>query len=144
MEPTPRLYQCVRCHTQAVICTQCDHGQIYCGNVCAALARKKSMQLAGIRYQTTFRGKRNHAARQTRYRKRLSEIVTHQGSPSLPPHALMDVIENVTKKTVNEPIKALLTCCFCKKPISDWFRNDFLRRRSYKKSRLLHASPQAP
>ena len=87
MKHAPRLFQCALCHTQCRVCSKCDRGQIYCNEVCAVFARKKSVKLAGMRYQKTFNGKRNHAARQARYRKRQNEIVTHQGSPPMPQHA---------------------------------------------------------
>ena len=29
MEKDARLFNCVRCHTQTIICRKCDHGQIY-------------------------------------------------------------------------------------------------------------------
>ena len=102
------------------------------------------MKLAGMRYQKTFNGKRHHAARQARYRMRQRKIVTHQGSPSMSQHASMDSLENKPKKTENEHKKQALTCCFCEKPVSDWIRNDFLRRRRSHASSVSTASPQAP
>ena len=144
MKHVPRLFQCALCHTQSRVCSKCDRGQIYCGTVCAVFARKKSMKLAGMRYQRTFNGKRNHAARQARYRMRQNEIVTHQGSPLMPQHASMNSLENKTEKTKNEHKKLALTCCFCEKPVSDWIRNDFLRRRGSHASSGSKASPQAP
>ena len=144
MKHIPRLFQCAICHTQSRICSTCDRGQIYCGKVCAVFVRKKSMKLAGMRYQKTFNGKRHHAARQARYRMRQRKIVTHQGSPSMSQHAPMDSLENKPKKTENEHKKQALTCCFCEKSVSDWIRNDFLRRRRSHASSVSKASPQAP
>ena len=144
MEPTPRLYQCLLCHEQAVICSKCDHGQIYCSKVCSKIARCKSLKLSNVRYQATFNGKRHHAARQARYRKRHKEIVTHHGSPSRHQHASISLLENKTKNTENRQPKSIPICCFCKKPVSDWFRNHFLRRRGYQKQMEIRAIPQAP
>lgn len=144
MKHAPRLFQCALCHTQSRVCSKCDRGQIYCGTVCAVFARKKSMKLAGVRYQRTFNGKRNHAARQARYRMRQSEIVTHQGSPPIPQHASMNSLENKAEKTKNAQHKSALICCFCKKPVSDWIRNGFLRRRRSHASAGSKTSPQAP
>ena len=144
MKHTPRLFQCALCHTQSIVCSKCDRGQIYCGTVCAVFARKKSMKLAGMRYQRTFNGKRNHAARQALYRIRQSKIVTHRGSPSMLQHASMNSFENKTEKTENGHKKLALTCCFCEKPVSDWIRNDFLRRRRSHSSSGSKAFPQAP
>lgn len=144
MKHIPRLFQCALCHTQSRVCSKCDRGQIYCGSVCAVFARKKSMKLAGMRYQRTFNGKRHHAAREARYRMRQKEIVTHQGSPPMPQHASMDSLEKETKKTENGHWKIALTCCFCEKPVSDWIRNGFLRRRRSHSSSGSKSYPQAP
>jgi len=144
MKHVPRLFQCALCHTQSRVCSKCDRGQIYCGTVCAVFARKKSMKLAGMRYQRTFNGKRNHAARQARYRRRQSKIVTHRGSPLMPQDASMNSLENKIENTKNGYKKLALTCGFCEKPVSDWIRNDFLRRRRSHASSGSKASPQAP
>ena len=63
-EPTYRLYQCRRCGVQVQICSQCDHGNIYCAGECSRLARRECMGRAGARYQRTLRGARRHAERQ--------------------------------------------------------------------------------
>ena len=144
MEQTPRLFQCALCHTQSIVCSKCDHGQIYCGTGCAIFARKKSMKLAGIRYQRTFNGKRNHAARQARYRIRQNKIVTHLGSPQTPQRASIQLFENNPKKTENRQLGSPPICCFCKEPVSYWLRNHFLRRRGHQKQIGLRAIPQAP
>lgn len=144
MKHATRLFQCALCHTQSRVCSKCDRGQIYCGTVCAFFARKKSMKLAGIRYQRTFNGKLNHAARQARYRMRQNEIVTHQGSLSMPQYAPINSLKNESEETETRQKKSVLTCDFCKKPVSDWIRNDFLRRRRSRSSSGSKASPQAP
>ena len=144
MEPTSRLYQCLFCHAQTVVCSKCDHGQIYCSKVCSKIARYKSLKLAGIRYQATFSGKRHHAARQASYRKRQNKIVTHLGSPQTPQRASIQLFENNPKKTENRQLGSPPICCFCKKPVSYWLRNHFLRRRGHQKQIGLRAIPQAP
>jgi hypothetical protein len=144
MEPTARLYQCILCHKQVTICSKCDRGNIYCAPICAARARMKSLKLAGFRYQTTLNGKRHHAARQACYRMRLRKIVTHRGSPLTPQHASIKSIENKTENSEIGHNRSTLTCFFCKNPISDWLRNDFLRRRDHKKSSRLNACAQSP
>jgi len=78
-----RLYVCLRCRAQVLVCSHCDRGQIYCAGACAQEARQRSRQAAGKRYQATYRGRLNHAARAGRYRAR-QKIVTHQGSPPQP------------------------------------------------------------
>lgn len=144
MEPTARLYLCIRCHVQVVLCSGCDHGQIYCGNVCAFFVRQKSLRLARSRYQKTFIGRRNHAACQARYRKKLKNKVTDHTSPPSTQNAPMKSLKNKPEKTDNEQSKPTLTCFFCKKTVSAWVRNDFLRQRGHKKQTLSRTSPQAP
>ena len=78
-----RLFVCARCRVQGLVCSHCDRGQIYCAGSCAQEARQHARQAAGKRYQATYRGRLNHAARAGRYRAR-QKIVTHQGSPPQP------------------------------------------------------------
>ncbi len=144
MEPIARLYNCTLCHIQSLICSKCDHGQIYCGKDCAVIARRASLKEAGIRYQSTPRGKRNHAARQARYEMKLKFNLTHHPSLEIPLCAPMQQPENNAEKTKTGHQEAILFCCFCEKPVSDWLRNDFLRRREHKKLVRFTAYPQAP
>ena len=144
MEPTSRLFQCALCHTQVIVCSKCDHGQIYCSDSCSALARQQSLRAAGKRYQATINGKRNHAARQARYEMKLKSNLTHHGSPYTSQCASMHELENNAKKSENEQQKLRLICCFCYKPVSAWFRMDFLHRKNNKTSFRLSVSPQAP
>lgn len=81
-----RLFLCAGCRAQVVLCSRCDHGQHYCGRACAKRARRAKQRDAGLRYQDSPKGRRNHAARQRRLRQRRRggrRSVTHQGS--LPP-----------------------------------------------------------
>lgn len=144
MESTSRLYQCARCHHQVNICRKCDHGNIYCGLVCAVLARIKSLRLAGARYQATLNGKHHHAARQAQYRLRHQKKVTHQSSPPSPSYAPIQLLENKPKNIDIDQENTGITCCFCKKMVSAWLRKDFLRRRGSKKTGGSQACPQAP
>ena len=144
MEPIPRLFLCIRCHKQVVICSKCDHGQIYCGVPCAHFARQQSLILARLRYQRTFKGKQNHAACQARYRKKLRNKVMDHTYPQTPQHDVINLLEKKTEKTVIIQLTRSLTCCFCKKTVSDWLRNDFLRRRDRKSATRLRTSAQAP
>jgi len=102
------------------------------------------MKLAGARYQATFIGKRNHAARQARYRKHQNQLVTHHTSNPVPQCASMQQLENDAKKSERAQQKTVLICCCCHKPVSSWLRNDFLQRRNSKKIFRLAANPQAP
>ena len=56
----------------------------------------------------------------------------------------MDSLKKNPKNTEKEQEFKQLTCCFCKKQVSDWLRSDFLRRRVSKNRAELRASPQAP
>ena len=76
-----RLFVCVRCGCEVVVCSCCDRGQIYCEVDCARQARRQTLHGAGRRWQRSARGRRMHAARMARYRARQREIVTHHGSP---------------------------------------------------------------
>jgi hypothetical protein len=144
MEPTPRLFLCMRCHAQVVLCSRCDHGQIYCSIVCAHFARQKSLRLARLRYQQTFNGRRNHAASQGRYRMKLKIKVTDHTSPPPFQNAPITSLEKKPEKTENEHSRSALHCCFCKKHVSDWIRNDFLRRRDRKSATRSRPCAQAP
>jgi len=124
MKPIPRLFNCLRCHKQTVICSHCDRGQVYCGKRCADFARRLSCRLAEKRYQTTLRGRLKHALRQQRYRARLKKKVTDQGTPKTIPHVLLNPIKN---QVITLPGNGRLQCYFCKKSVSNWFRQGFLR-----------------
>lgn len=67
----------------------CDRGQCYCGERCAAEARRESLREANRRYQSRPEGARNNAARQKRHRTRqaireLLATVTDHGSGGPP------------------------------------------------------------
>lgn len=74
-----RVFVCERCTQQVRVCHRCDHGQRYCRDGCAALARRESVRRAGRRYQQSAGGRRCHARRQSEYRRRRAQKVTHQG-----------------------------------------------------------------
>jgi len=144
MEPISRLYQCMLCHGQTVICSRCDHGQIYCNKACSKKARASSLKIIRARYQTTFKGRCHHAARQAAYRRRLHQKVTDQGSPSFPQHAPIEPLENKAESIKATQEKPILVCHFCYQPVSDWLRRGFLRRRESKKAPRLPPCAQAP
>ena len=78
-DATARFFLCARCRAQVLICSCCDRGNIYCAQDCAQVARRSAQRAAGRRYQLSFRGRRNHAARARRYRARQNKV-THHGS----------------------------------------------------------------
>ena len=70
MKNAARLFTCASCRRQVVLCRRCDHGNIYCSRHCSGRARRRSVRLAGQRYQDSRRGCHKHAERQRRYRER--------------------------------------------------------------------------
>ena len=131
MNPTSRLFCCISCHTQTVICSYCDRGQLYCSKQCANTARRASCRAAENRYQKNLRGKLKHALRQRRYRARLKKKVTDQGSRSLASNVLLDPV----KTKAAEHSYCSLKCCFCKRSVSAWVRQGFLRHCVSKRAR---------
>lgn len=77
---TYRLYSCGRCVEQVRICSDCDRGNRYCAGACAQIRRRESLHRAGERFQLSYRGASRHAARQSAWRSRQAQKVTHQGS----------------------------------------------------------------
>ena len=73
-----RMFLCVRCRAQVLVCRRCDRGQIYCFGACAQDARRDRQREARQRYQATPRGRDMHVARSRRYRAR-GRCVTDQG-----------------------------------------------------------------
>jgi hypothetical protein len=72
-----RLYHCGRCRLQVLICSCCDRGNIYCNKGCAEEARRSAQREAGKRYQSTDRGRRNHAKRAIRFNPTHLEFAGH-------------------------------------------------------------------
>lgn len=135
MEPSARLFHCEKCHKQVVICSSCDRGNIYCQSGCNETARKESLRLAGKKYQASFNGKHNHAARQHRYRQHQSEKVTHQGSQVSLDESCLSTLDD-HEKTQNGSTMVMALCChFCKKSVSVFLRNDYLRRHEKNKGK---------
>lgn len=127
MEHAPRLFSCMRCHAQTLVCSHCDRGQIYCGPSCAHAARVQSCRAAEKRYQLTPGGKMKHALRQRRYRARLAKIVTDHSSHYPTPNGLLQTVKNKADEAGMSHGDANKRCCFCKKPVSLWIRHGFLR-----------------
>lgn len=127
MKHSSRLYYCTLCHAQAVICSSCDRGQIYCNDTCSKTARLKSCREAEKRYQLTPGGRHKHAARQKCYRMRQKEKVTDHSSSTPAHNGLLDSVKNKTKEVDVGQDSRVTRCCICKKPVSSWLRSGFLR-----------------
>jgi len=124
MDLSARLYNCVCCHIQVIICSPCDRNNIYCGSTCSRAARQKSCSMASERYQKSYRGRLMHAERQRHYRGRQKIKVTHHSSLISPPHA---VLPPEPKERISGTTKNHLLCHFCGKPCSPFLRREFLR-----------------
>ena len=132
METVGRFFLCGRCRTQVIICSDCDHGQIYCSGPCSQLVRRASVREAGRRYQRSRRGRFAHALRMREYRAR-KEKVTHHGS--LPPSvdALL-ALDSAATATSTPPVctSSIIPawhCHFCGCRCSEFVRSGFLRDR---------------
>ncbi len=136
-----RLYNCVRCQHQVIICRRCDRGNIYCSGECAQQSRHEKQQEAAERYQSSQKGRQQHAQRQRQYRQRQQqshqrqkEKVTHQGSPE---QTACDSITTGLKTEISHPMPPLfsknsgLTCHFCGVQCGEYLRWDFLHRRNH-------------
>ena len=138
-----RFVICIACNGQFYICSNCDHGNIYCGSLCALNARKNFTKLACQRYQNTFKGRQNHALRQKRYCARKNKV-THQGSKApLPCASLIILKKNMTKDHTREKTKRYY-CNFCGKCCSEFVRQGYLRQKPTVKEKSLNSRPQAP
>ena len=128
MGNTARLFNCARCHSQVVICSHCDRGNIYCGPGCSQQARRESKRAAGRRYQRSRRGRFAHAERQHRYRTRRHKV-THQGSAATVAHDSLSPESRVSlRQSLSSPVVPTrgLCCHLCKRPCSPFLRLDFL------------------
>lgn len=142
-ENIARLYNCIGCYKQMVICKNCDHGQQYCNSTCSKNARQANMKTAGQRYQATRKGQHNHARRQAHYRRR-KKIVTHHTSHNPISHVLIPIPINKTAERPLITTAANIYCCFCGKVCSDFIRLDVLRKKLYKKNKISSKQPQGP
>jgi hypothetical protein len=148
MHDTARLFLCSACRKQVLVCSRCDRGQIYCADGCAMLARRQSLRESGRRYQSSLRGRLMHAERSQRFRAR-RKSVTHQGSPAVPPDAVLtacatsvdpvvemrDVVAEMDGSLPPSPtmtarlVASSWHCRFCGRSVAPWVRLGPLRRR---------------
>lgn len=141
MEMDSRLYNCAHCHKQCVICSCCDRGNIYCQK-CSQEARKGSLKASGRRYQNTPQGKRNHAARQRRYRQRQREklkIVTHHSSSSPITDDLLPTVLDETKLKTILKKEDQNPCHFCGRLSSAFLRMGFIQSKIRVQRKMLCA-----
>ncbi len=124
-----RLYHCVRCHRQVLICSFCDRGNIYCAGNCSELSRKEKRKEAQKRYEETDKAKKAKAKRQQQYRQRKKQKATHQGSKTSPLYDLLLIELEKLKKQLQKChfTNCIHHCChFCGVACSNFLRNFFL------------------
>lgn len=130
--PPARLFLCADCRAQALICSCCDRGQVYCAGDCAQRARRRKQDAAGRRYQTSHRGRLAHAERARRYRARCNKV-THQGSLRPPSDDLVSRgSPAMASDAVSSDERLRRTgsyCHWCGRQCPDRVRHGFLRRR---------------
>jgi len=139
-EESYRLYSCRSCAQQVHICRHCDRGNQYCAGKCAQIRRRESLRRAGERYQLSYRGACQHAARQSAWRRRQAQKVTHQGSLVSPVPVIVaaNAIQSTTEgadadiTTLEQPplpyrAPAAHCCSFCGRALSAFARIGWLR-----------------
>lgn len=144
MMDTPRRYHCARCRVPVVICRACDRGNLYCFDGCADLARAESQRASAQRYQLTRQGRHNHADRQRRYRQRLQQKVTQQGSPAIGPGDLLRFELGRRQQRADSPVVTThpsMRCHGCGQHCSPFVRLTVLRGRSSRIRRSPRTSP---
>jgi hypothetical protein len=142
MNTSSRLFNCLRCHRQVMICRSCDRGHIYCGNTCSRQSRQASVKSSRERYQKSFKGKLNNAKRQQRFRTRQKEKVTHHTSQETR-HASSSMQLKKTRR-VKSNVTDGKHCHFCGESLSGFFRRFFSRHPAGSRRRLKHRSPRGP
>ena len=134
MTCSTRLFNCLGCHCQVMVCQSCDQGQRYCGTKCRQIARKNSLKRANQKYQKSRQGRFNNAKRQRRFRQRQKpkeKKVTDHSSPSKPVCDLLVGRDYMIKKCEKTPKKHdAMVCHFCGQPCGPFFRLDFLKKRT--------------
>ena len=129
---TARLYHCLLCHAQVIICPSCDRGNRYCANGCRHEARRESLKIANQKYQKSLKGKFNNAARQAAFRTRQKQKVTDQGSSRTPRHASLRVLLDKARSVLNSgSIGAVLHCHHCGKRCDPFLRLNFLQQTQF-------------
>lgn len=138
-----RIFNCVLCAAQVILCRSCDRGNQYCSDTCAKEQRRRSNLRAGMRYQRTFAGRRAHASRQQRYRQRVAakeKKVTQQGSAPLSECASKSMVAAVHEKpAIERTLREAIRCHQCGRECGQFARFEFWRGgRGFKKLRRLH------
>jgi len=133
MQTSSRLYHCLLCHAQVIICSRCDRGHRYCTDGCSEKARRVSLARASKKYQESRVGRSKNAERQQRFRQQKKHKVTHQSSQII---TLSDVLnaQRKSRKRVIPPLKhsTFMVCHHCGEVCDPFLRHDFLRGTIFK------------
>ena len=160
MARSARLFLCARCRDQVLLCSHCDHGQLYCSRACSFAGRRERRQQSAQRYQDSRGGRLKHAARTACWRTRRRsrhlasagddiDKVTHQGCPRWLADASLLACDTpsaceltaLTESSGAEPATATavsfvaLVCRRCARSLLphvrlSWLRRNSVRRRS--------------
>ena len=158
MERSARLFLCVRCRQQVMLCSHCDHGQLYCSPSCSSAGRHEHRRRSAQRYQRSRGGRLKHAARTACWRRRRRSLclastgarvradinkVTHQGcppvqadaplpgcktTPACAPNELSSSDADAVLPTATAPMWAAPRCGLCGCSVRPHLRQDWLRR----------------
>jgi hypothetical protein len=139
-EASCRMFLCVRCRSQVLVCRVCDRGQIYCAGTCAQEARRDRQREARRRYQATPRGRAMHAERSRRYRARWQRVTDHgpakAGGEALSPG--FDVDATLSPPSLSGRPAGHQICHHCgRRPALPFLRLSALRPR--RRRSLLHS-----
>lgn len=133
-----RKLQCACCHTEVLVCADCDRGQRYCSAECRKQARLASQRRASKIYQNSRVGRCYHAHRQRRLRARRRQAPPEQqlipkNSDSSGPSQeactgdLLAPRLDVIVPTPSKPTPAW-HCHWCARPVASGVRRSWLIR----------------
>jgi hypothetical protein len=147
-EDSFRMFLCVRCRSQALVCRRCDRGQIYCTPSCAHDARRDHQREARRRHQATPRGRAMHAERNRQYRARATRV-TDQGPAPEPETGPWRGLQGSAAPRDPSPSaspSAPRRCHLCGRPAASFIRLSALRprRRRGKRRRIMRGGPCPP
>ena len=80
LDSPARLFLCVGCRMQVVLCSRCDRGNRYCSRACWRQKHDLARRDAASRYQRSGGGRVRHAARSRRWRERIALRAVQRGT----------------------------------------------------------------
>jgi hypothetical protein len=133
-ETSCRMFLCVRCRSQVLVCRRCDRGQIYCIGTCAKEARRERQREARRRHQATARGRAMHADRNRRYRARVRCVTDHGVVKTHKTAALvrLEVFAALSEASSSRKSSTRHRCHHCGHSVSAFVRRSALHPRSHR------------